>query len=207
MPQKKKSGKKPQVKKGPQPPKDLAYYFVVSGEIEYREKDGAAQYAKTNMIHEERIIPGKPDGVTVAGLAKIQEGLQMHFHAHYSKSHPAPPEITNVTILSVSHLGIFSRAQFYGEPKKATNRPAEPSLPSAPAEQTLPTAKEPETAAELGTQVLNSHPVDAGEGAAPSTLYEMIEREKTDGTPVAPEVTDVVPTPAASPEATEPTPQ
>lgn len=176
---KKSSGTKPrlppQAQKTRKPQGPKGYYFVVSGEVEYVELndsgDQVVNYAKTNGIHVETIAPGKPDGITVRGLAQIQTLLQMHFHRQYSKTHTNPPTITNVTILSVSHLGTFTEEEFYRDaPQEAAasspQQPAEPTLPSEPAEQTLPQASpEASTLPQESEQVPATEPIDylAGE--------------------------------------------
>lgn len=185
----------------------LGYYFVVSGEVEYHEGDDTQpRFMKVNGVHVEPVAQGKPDGITVKGLAQIQTLLQMHFHTQYSKTHPRAPTITNVVILSVSHLGVFTEAQFY---KDAPEQVMTPPTPATPAEQTLPTASAeqtlPEAPAEASplpvatystpdvvsisepvstteTTPTPDQPVPSTPSEAPATDYLAGERTRTDPT-------------------------
>jgi len=84
------------------------HYFLGVGEIEYREDKEAP--VKTMLV--DMIFTWPTRDLQVRAMAKIQESLQMRFHAKYSKSHPAPPEITDVVILNIAHLGHFTSEEF-----------------------------------------------------------------------------------------------
>lgn len=95
------------------------FYFLISGEIEYTEgkHNKTPKYMKTNTVFQSPLA-----GLTAKQLAKCQVNLQMNFYKHYSRSHSSPPDITNVTIIATSPLGMFSEQEFMAD--APTNRPA-----------------------------------------------------------------------------------
>lgn len=83
-------------------------YFLVSGEIEYRDGEGDSfKTMRVNGIHSgERYL-------IVKDLAKIQTMLQMQFHHKNQRRSPNPPEITDAVIYSVTFLGEFTHEEFH----------------------------------------------------------------------------------------------
>lgn len=103
-------------------PETKQHYFLVSGEIVYRNDDGLVQSMRVNGIHSSsaRQIPAK-------SLGKIQVMLQMHFHSKYSQSHPKAPEILNAIIDNIVHLGEFTKEEFLAGTEPQEENPSEPT--------------------------------------------------------------------------------
>lgn len=147
--------KQSQPRQVPQPPRQTAQpflYFIAAGEVYYMDGQGEGQM-RVNGVHAEPVTPNKPDGINAKALGQIQVMLQMKFHSRYLKTHPNPPEITGLTILNLSPLGIFTKEEFHrNEPTgimepvlsqaQATPEPTLPSVPDAevpPAQETYQT--------------------------------------------------------------------
>ena len=92
------SGKTPNIKR---------HHFLVTGTVEYTEGAKAEQKLEVNGVH----VDVSKD-LNAAALGRIQVLLQMHFHTKYQKTHTSPPEITDVTIGSITYLGSFSEKEF-----------------------------------------------------------------------------------------------
>lgn len=94
---------------------DRKFHFLVTGEITFIPKgETASQFQKVNLVY-----TNEHEYLNVKALANIQTKLQMNFHTIFSRNNPAPPDITNVTILGISRLGHFTKEEFHaGAPEE-----------------------------------------------------------------------------------------
>jgi F0F1-type ATP synthase delta subunit len=88
------------------------HYFLVSGQVEYL-KDTVYFTEHVNGVH-----ISDTQELAVKNLGQVQTMLQMQFHQKYSRKNSRAPEITDVVIFAVSHLGLFSHEEFYAEAPK-----------------------------------------------------------------------------------------
>lgn len=91
--------------------KERSFWFLVSGEILYKEpKEENTKY--TTSVRLNGIIKGKEKTIPVTGIAKAQEVLQINFKKLISQK----AEIVGVTLYAISNLGFMTDEEFNNLP-------------------------------------------------------------------------------------------
>lgn len=86
-------------------------YFIVCGQVEYRsvagDEDSPLKYRMVDGIY-----PSTQNCLSGLDLAKIQRVLQRSFHNKMSRITKTAPEVTDVTIVSASFIGLQTEEDF-----------------------------------------------------------------------------------------------
>lgn len=91
--------------------KERSFWFLVSGEVLYKEpKEENTKY--TTSVRLNGIIKGKEKTIPVTGIAKAQEVLQINFKKLISQQ----AEIVGVTLYAISNLGFMTDEEFNNLP-------------------------------------------------------------------------------------------
>ena len=91
--------------------KERSFWFLVSGEVLYKEpKEENTKY--TTSVRLNGIIKGKEKTIPVTGIAKAQEVLQINFKKLISQK----AEIVGVTLYAISNLGFMTDGEFNNLP-------------------------------------------------------------------------------------------
>lgn len=91
--------------------KERSFWFLVSGEVLYKEpKEENTKY--TTSVRLNGIIKGKEKTIPVTGIAKAQEVLQINFKKLISQK----AEIVGVTLYAISNLGFMTDEEFNNLP-------------------------------------------------------------------------------------------
>ena len=90
--------------------KERSFWFLVSGEVLYKEPEKEKDYIQSVRIN--GIIKGKEKTIPVTGIAKAQEVLQINFKKLISQK----AEIVGVTLYAISNLGFMTDEEFNNLP-------------------------------------------------------------------------------------------
>ena len=90
--------------------KERSFWFLVSGEILYKEPEKEKDYVQSVRLN--GIIKGKEKTIPVTGIAKAQEVLQINFKKLISQK----AEIIGVTLYAISNLGFMTDEEFNNLP-------------------------------------------------------------------------------------------
>lgn len=93
----------------PQQKEEKNHYYLVVGELELSEGEQVRRQ-KVDAIHRT-----KSPVLVASTFGKFQVALQKQFHAINAKKSVAIPNITDVVILNVVHLGFYSEDEFFAE--------------------------------------------------------------------------------------------
>ena len=90
--------------------KERSFWFLVSGEVLYKEPEKEKDYIQSVRLN--GIIKGKEKTIPVTGIAKAQEVLQINFKKLISQQ----AEIVGVTLYAISNLGFMTNEEFNNLP-------------------------------------------------------------------------------------------
>lgn len=90
--------------------KERSFWFLVSGEVLYKEPEKEKDYIQSIRLN--GIIKGKEKTIPVTGIAKAQEVLQINFKKLISQQ----AEIVGVTLYAISNLGFMTDEEFNNLP-------------------------------------------------------------------------------------------
>lgn len=90
--------------------KKRSFWFLVSGEVLYKEPEKEKDYIQSVRLN--GIIKGKEKTIPVTGIAKAQEVLQINFKKLISQQ----AEIVGVTLYAISNLGFMTDEEFNNLP-------------------------------------------------------------------------------------------
>lgn len=108
------------------------HHFLIAGNVVFQPKDGPVGATALNGV----LIQDKLE-LPVASLGKCQQVLQYNF---LTKMEETDVEILDVVIMSITHLGHFTKEEFHQAPKGMTTRQAREEILSA-----MERAAEPKT--------------------------------------------------------------
>lgn len=90
------------------------HYYLVAVELELNEGE-QVRYKKVDAVHR-----CKSPALIASSIGKIQVTAQKQFHAINSKTSVSIPNITDVVILGITHLGFYTEAEFFAGAQSET---------------------------------------------------------------------------------------